>query len=169
MSLNVNSLRALVMGAAVWLAPCYNSIGKALAEDGAPLGVQGLSQTEVGAIRRTILSWTDALAARDLTLWDRYWAKDSMLMPPGGGRITGVSGLNAVAKTPPYDDIKKATFSDWAIAGRDDLAVVSNNIAVEPQSGGAPAIFKQLIVMRRHKNGKWLIQAVMFNSLHSSH
>jgi hypothetical protein len=42
------------------------------------LGVQGLSNNEVDAIRQTIVSWTDALVEGDLALWDSYWAKDSV-------------------------------------------------------------------------------------------
>jgi ketosteroid isomerase-like protein len=89
-------------------------------------------------------------------------------MPPHRGRVVGQAKRHALAETPPYDDIKKATFSDWAIAGCGDLAVVSNNIEIEPKSGGTPTVFKQLIVMRQQENGKWLFQAVVFNSLVSS-
>jgi len=168
MTVNFNSLLAFVVAAAIWLAPCNNSICKALAEESGPFGVQGLSNNEVDAIRQTILSWTNALVEGDLALWDSYWANDSVLMPPNRGRVVGQSKRDALAETPPYDDIKKATFSDWAIAGRADLAVVSNNIEIEPKSGGTRTVFKQLIVMRQQENGKWLVQAVMFNSLVSS-
>lgn len=165
MTFRFTGLFAFMVLAASWLAPCTY---KALAEDGGPLGVQGLSKSEVEAIRQTILSWTDALVERDLAVWDSYWARGSVLLPPGRGRVTGDAKLNALAKTPPYDDLEKATFSNWTIAGRGDLAVVSNNIEIEPKSGGTPTVAKQLIVLRRHESGKWLIQAVMFNSLEAS-
>jgi ketosteroid isomerase-like protein len=121
----------------------------------------------VDAVRQTILSWTDALVKGDLELWDSY-REGGILMPPEHGCVVGQSKRDALAETPPYDDIKKATFSEWAIVGRGDLAVASNNIEIEPKSGGAPAVYKQLVVLRQHENGKWLVQAVMFNSLVSS-
>ena len=164
MTLRFSSLFAFVLLAASWLAPCGAVPCKAFAEAQGPLGVQGLSTSEVKAIRQTILSWTDALVKRDIADWDSYWAKDSVLMPPGHALVTGDAKLNALAKTPPYDDVEKATFSDWAIVGRGDLAVVSNDIEIEPKTGGAPTAARQLIVLRRHESGKWLIQAVMFNS-----
>jgi ketosteroid isomerase-like protein len=144
------------------------NVNDPLAGEGGPLGLQGLSNNEVDAVRQTILSWTDALVKGDLPLWDSYWAQGGILMPPDHGCVVGQSKRDALAETPPYDDIKKATFSDWAIVGRGDLAVASNNIEIEPKLGGAPAVYKQLIVMRQQGNGKWLVQAVMFNSLASS-
>jgi|GEM_PF-3588774 len=164
MTLKFSCLFALVLLAASWLAPCGGGACKALAEAEGPLGVQGLSNSEVKAIRQTILSWTDALVKRDLADWDSYWAKGSVLMPPGHALVTGDAKLNALTKTPPYDDVEKATFSDWAIVGRGDLAVVSNDIEIKPTTGGAPTVARQLIVLRRHESGRWLIQAVMFNA-----
>jgi ketosteroid isomerase-like protein len=163
--LNVNSVLALVFSAAIGLATCANCACRVLADEVGPLGEQGLSDAEVDSIRKIIVSWTNAFVKGNLELWDSYWAKGSVLMPPGRDVITGQSKRNALAKTSPYDNIKTATFSDWAIVGRDDLAVVSNNIEIQSKSGGPPAVSKQLIILRQREKGKWLVQAVMFNPM----
>jgi hypothetical protein len=67
-----------------------------------------------------------------------HYRKNKRRQPPDHGCVVGQSKRDALAETPLYDDIKKATFSDWAIVGRGDLAVASNNIEIEPKSGGAP-------------------------------
>jgi ketosteroid isomerase-like protein len=168
MAVNVNGLLAFVFIATVWLAPCNNSIGKALAEESGPLGVQGLSNDEVDAIRQTMLSWTDALVEGDLALWDTYWAKDSVLMPPDHGRVVGKPKRDALAENASLRRHQEGNIFGLGYRWPRDLAVVSNNIEIEPKSGGTPTVFKQLIVMRQQGNGKWLVQAVMFNSLISS-
>ena len=63
--------------------------------------MRGLSSNEVDAIRQTILSWTDALVEGDLALWDSYWAKESVLMPPDCGRVVGPAKRDTLAETPP--------------------------------------------------------------------
>lgn len=137
--------------------------GAARADEASVLGVQGLPKNDVAKIKETILGWTDTLAKGDLDAWDSYWAKDSVLLPPGTDPVIGNAKRNAIAKHPPYDNIAKVNFSNWAVAGRDDLAVVSNTVTIERKSGGAPSAFKQIIVLRLD-GGKWLVQAVMFNA-----
>ncbi len=156
---------AVVALAVAFLSP-WNAVNRpALASEIGALGKQGLSNVEVTSIKQTIVAWTDALINGDLELWNSYWAPGSVLMPPGLGRITGAAMRNSLARTPPYDNIASATFSDWDVVGREDLAVVANNITIQPKSGGPPNVSKQLIIMRRHGTNKWLVQAVMFNAL----
>ena len=63
-----------------------------------------------------------------------------------------------------FKDVANATFTAWAVVGRDDLAVVTSNITWEYESGGSPTTVKQLIVLRLHQDERWLIQSVIFNS-----
>lgn len=102
----------------------------------------------------------------DVELWDGYWAPDSVLLPPAQGPVVGDAKRNALVEAPPFDDIPKATFSDWTVAGRDDLAVVNNTITVESETGSAPLAFKQMIVLRRQADDRWLVQAAIFNAAH---
>lgn len=158
--------KAALMAAVIALATLAPraSLESAHAEEMSALGAQGLTDAEVRVIKETINAWTDALVHGDMSRWDKYWAEDAVLMPPGSARITGDAKRNALAASPPYDDIGSATFSDWDVVGRDDLAVVTNNITIEAESGREPSTSKQLIIMRRHADGKWLVQAVIFNS-----
>ena len=128
-----------------------------------PLGVQGLSDAEVATVKETIETWTAALVKGDLAAWTGFWAKDAVLMPPGHVAFTGNAERDAYAKA-NFQGLAKATFSDWTVVGRDDLAVVSNIITVERKAEGAPIVAKQIIVLRRQSDGRWLVQDVIFNS-----
>ncbi|MEM1129863.1 MAG: DUF4440 domain-containing protein [Pseudomonadota bacterium] len=134
------------------------------AQDAGGLGVQGLDDDDVAQIKQVITDWTDAFVAGNLSEWDSFWATDAVLMPPGQARIDGEGKLNAFASTPPFDDVASASFTDWDVVGRDDLAVVTNDITLMSETTGTPSVAKQVIVLRRNANGNWLIQAVMFNT-----
>jgi ketosteroid isomerase-like protein len=129
------------------------------------LGAQGLSDTELAAIKDTVEAWTDALVAHDLDNWMAHWAEDGVLMPPDHERVFGRANMLGYIQA-NFGPLESMTFADWSMAGRDDLAVVANTVTVTPKSegsAGAPVVAKQIIVLRAEDDGRWLVQAVIFN------
>lgn len=130
--------------------------------DDSMLGPQGLSDSEVEAIKTTIDAWTTALTKGEIDEWNSYWAPGSVLLAPNEQAVTDNTKRDVLARAPQYADMESFSFSDWDVVGRDDLAVVHNNITV---TGTAPPpVMKQIIVLRKQANGDWLIQAAIYNA-----
>ena len=133
--------------------------------EGAALGEQGLTDAQVATIKETIETWSQDLVDGDFEAWAAHWAEDAVLMPPGHDRVVGREQLVTYMKA-NYDAVATLTSTDWDFAGRDDLAVVTNNVTFTAKSGGgdgAPVHIKQIIVLRMHDDGAWLVQSVIFN------
>lgn len=129
------------------------------------LGAQGLSDAEAAAIKDTVETWTHALVAQDLENWMAHWAEDGVLMPPDHDRVSGRANMLAYLQA-NFGPLESIAFADWNVAGRDDLAVVANTVTVTPKreaGSGAPVAGKQIIVLRAQNDGRWLVQAVIFN------
>jgi len=130
------------------------------------MAAQGLAASEVDAIKRMMADWTDAMLAGDKAKWRRYWAADGVLMPPGHARVRGHEALVDFADA-NFGAIRGYAFSDWAVAGREDLAVVTNTMrtyASAEATGDPSATLKQMLHLRKGADGGWQVQAVIFNS-----
>ncbi|GAB5375813.1 MAG: hypothetical protein AcusKO_22750 [Acuticoccus sp.] len=124
-----------------------------------PLGVPGLAQDEVGKIKSMIEEWSKDLVSGDLAGWETYWTSDAVLAPPGADRLVGKSKIAGYAKA-NFSGVTGFTFTDWSVAGREDLAVVTNTIQTE--GGSSPMIANQMIILRS-EGGNWKVQSVLYN------
>ena len=127
------------------------------------LGANTLSQEETDALRSLIETWTDDLTSGQVAEWESFWATEAVLMPPGHQRIAGLSDI-ADYCTKAFDPGIRYRFSDWSVTGRDDLAVVANQITLNPggTDAGSSQTFNQMIVLRRGEDQSWRIQAAIF-------
>lgn len=127
------------------------------------LGANTLPEKDTEGVRSLIETWTNDLVTGQIAEWESFWAEEAVLMPPGHQRL---SGLRSIADyvTQAFKPGLRFRFSDWSITGRDDLAVVTNQIELETQrtEGGSATAFNQMIVLRRAKNQGWRIQTVIF-------
>ncbi|MEM7123026.1 MAG: DUF4440 domain-containing protein [Pseudomonadota bacterium] len=127
------------------------------------LGDQGLSDSDVDAIKQAVETWSNDLVVGDIDTWQTYWDANGMLMPPDQPRVVGRDNITAFI-TANFGGLKSLTLTDWVVAGRDDLAVAVTTVSWVTADGEASDPAKQVIVLRRHDGGRWLVQTVMFNS-----
>ncbi len=124
------------------------------------LGANTLPDGEADRLRSLIEAWTDDWVGGEMAEWETFWTEEPVLMPPGQQRIAGADTL-ADYVTQSFTPGLRYCFSDWSFTGREDLAVVTNQIAL---SGDAAATmtFNQMIVLRRDGEQRWRIQTVIF-------
>ncbi len=125
------------------------------------LGANTLPDGESDRLRSLIEAWTDDWVAGRMAEWKTYWADEPVLMPPGQPRIAGVGAL-ADYVTQSFTPGLRYRFSDWSFTGREDLAVVTNQIALSGSDAAAATAFNQMIVLRRNGEQRWRIQTVIF-------
>ncbi|WP_169054279.1 DUF4440 domain-containing protein [Nitratireductor sp. XY-223] len=129
------------------------------------MSTTALSDTDIDAIKTMMSDWTTALVNQDWSQWRSYWDEDAVLMPPDHKRIVGRAELVSFASA-SLGKINSFAFSDWTFDGFGDLAVVTNTIRIEVD-GAAPeqpqAANDQMILVRKHADGNWLIHKVIFN------
>ncbi len=130
------------------------------AVDADVLGTQGLSDDEANGIKTMIEAWTKDLLADNLAAWDKYWADDAVLAPPGEDRLVGKADITAFAKK-NFGSGSGFSFDNWSIAGRDDLTVITNTVTWQP-TGGDSQTYNQMIVLRRESGGDWRVQSVLY-------
>ncbi len=135
----------------------------AAADTAGTLGVQGLTEEEAAAVQQVVQTQTDDLMKGDFEAYASYWADDAVLMPMDHPRINGQQDIVTFVRQ-KFKDGTVVDYSDWDVVGRDDLAVVSNNatitLASKPDS---PEQIDQIIVLRRHDDGRWLVQAAIWD------
>ncbi len=127
------------------------------------LGEQGLSDGDVAAIKLAVETWSNDLVVGDIETWQTYWDENGMLMPPDHPRVIGRDNITTFI-TANFGGLASLTLTDWEVAGRDDLAVAVTTVSWVTADGEASDPAKQVIVLRRHDNGRWLVQTVIFNS-----
>ena len=127
------------------------------------LGANTLPDGESDRLRSLIEAWTDDWVGGEMAEWETFWAEESVLMPPGQQRIAGAAKL-ADYVTQSFQPGLRYRFSDWSFTGREDLAVVTNQIALSSEGSDAAAAttFNQMIVLRRDDEQRWRIQTVIF-------
>lgn len=154
--------RSLAVLCAGFLALAAHNHG-AKAQDGAPpstLGTQGLSDADASAIKSLVEEWTKDLQAREFGAWEKYWTKDAALAAPDHERMVGEAAIAAYVKE-NFPTATGFSFADWAIAGRKDLAVVTNTLTW--QASGGDESYDQMIVLR-HGAGGWRVQSVLYTT-----
>ena len=138
-----------------------------MSNDSSPtLGANTMSSEETDQLRSFIETWTDDLVSNQIAEWDSFWAGEAVLMPPGHQRISGLSNI-ADYVTKAFSPGMRYRFSDWSFTGRDDLAVVANQIELNTgDTDGEPSqAFNQVIVLRRGADQNWRIQTVIFTPI----
>ena len=127
------------------------------------LGANTLPDGESDRLRSLIEAWTDDWVGGEMAEWETFWTEEPVLMPPGQQRIAGVGNL-ADYVTRSFTPGLRYRFSDWSFTGREDLAVVTNQIALSGEGSDAAAAttFNQMIVLRRDNEQRWRIQTVIF-------
>ena len=130
------------------------------------LGANTLSQVETDKLRSLIETWTEALVTGQIAEWKSFWAGEAVLMPPGHRRVSGLGNI-ADYVTNAFSPGMRYRFSDWSFTGRDDLAVVANQIELNTgDTDGDPSrAFNQLIVLRLGADQSWRIQTVIFTPI----
>ena len=136
----------------------------AQADDNSALGPQGLSNGEAANIKRLIEGWTEQLHFGDIADWEKYFSKTAFLAAPGHEVVTGPGEIGALAKQDVNGGMQ-FSFSDWAIVGQNDLAVVYAQLIwdTEGVSDVEARRYNQMIVLRKEASGDWKIQSVIFN------
>jgi ketosteroid isomerase-like protein len=127
---------------------------------------QTLALAEIDAIRQALAAWSQSLEVGDWVKWQTHWVEDGVLMPPGHARVVGRKDLVSYMSS-NFGIVHALRFSDWTFDGRDDLAVVTNTVRLYEDaaaSGDPRATYKQVIVLRKHANGNWMVQTVIFNA-----
>ncbi len=132
-------------------------------EFGQALGPNALTAAETDQIRSLIETWTTDLITGHVAEWESFYSEDAVLMPAHHPRVVGRGNIRDYV-TREFGPSKGYRFSEWSCAGKDDLAVVSNQIDLElgGDDGPSSAIFNQMIVLRRAPGQDWRIQAVIF-------
>jgi uncharacterized protein (TIGR02246 family) len=124
-----------------------------------------LSKEDLAAIQSVFDIVPRYLQARDFRSWAAQFAEDAVLMPPNSPRIKGRAAIQAYGDSLP--EIREISFYDVGAEGLGDLAVgwsaISQTLVLE---GGNEIkdTAKQLVVLRKQADGKWLVTAVMYNS-----
>ena len=125
------------------------------------LGANTLPDGEADQLRSLIETWTEDLVTGHSSEWRSFWAEDAVLMPPGHERITGLDKISDFV-TQAFKPGLSDRFSNWSFTGREDLAVVTNRIALSGEGSDAATSFNQMIVLRRDSEQRWRIQTVIF-------
>ncbi|MEM8562444.1 MAG: DUF4440 domain-containing protein [Pseudomonadota bacterium] len=120
-----------------------------------------LSSSDIQAIKHMMERWTTLLVKRDWLNWQTHWAEDGVLMPPDHERVVGRDNLVDFAAN-SFDVVKSYQFSNWTFDGKDQLAVVTNTIAVEFEEQDTSAL-NQMLLLGKAADGQWLVQKVIFN------
>ena len=130
------------------------------------VGVVGLSEEDVVAIKAAHDSFVQAVMTGGWGAVIEFYSEDAVFMPPNAPMIQGREALKAFNKINPPVTAFNITVED--IDGRDDLAYVrgtySQTIALE----GAPEPIqdkgKFLGIMRKQQDGSWLFSVDIINS-----
>ena len=125
------------------------------------LGANTLPEGESDRLRSLIETWTEDLVTGHSSEWRSFWAEDAVLMPPGHERIMGLDKISDFV-TQAFKPGLSDRFSNWSFTGREDLAVVTNQIALSTDGSDAATTFNQMIVLRQDNDQRWRIQTVIF-------
>ena len=134
----------------------------AAAEDSGALGIQGLSDAEVEAVKSLILTQTEYLEEQDIPAYARTFTETAVLMPLDHPRVIGRDNIVAFVEQ-NMSEGATVTYSDWDVAGREDLAVVTNNATISSNnSGSIPRVIDQIVVLRFHEASGWQVQTAIW-------
>lgn len=124
-----------------------------------------LPKADVAAIRSVIESTFSVLEAGDFTAWLSLWTEDGRIMPPNQPVVEGHDAMRAFIESWPK--VQEITISDLRIDGRQDLAVATSGLSMSlhsPELGDFEDTAKQMIMLRKQPDGRWLFAEVILNS-----
>jgi len=138
----------------VALAACQQTPAPAAAAG----AISAADEAAVKAEFDSTLAWFRAGA---FDRWANLWTEDATFQPANAKTITGHAGMVAWGKGfPPIEDIQ---FTNVNVRGSGDVAYATSDFTLKLK--GTPAdTGKQIVVLRRQADGKWLCVAGAFNS-----
>jgi uncharacterized protein (TIGR02246 family) len=126
---------------------------------------RSLPNEDIEAIMSVFKAVAQYLQAGDFRSWAAQFAEDGVLMPPNSPVVQGGAAIREYGEA--FPKIRKISFSDVGVEGHGDLAVGWSAIRMTLVPEGAEEIKdtgKQLVLLRKHADGKWFPTRVMFNS-----
>lgn len=134
----------------------------AVAQDHDALGIQGLSYAEVESIKSIIVIQTRYLEERKIHEFANTFTETAVLMPVNHPRVIGRDNIVAFVKK-NMSEGARVTYTDWDVAGRDDLAVITNNATITSnRSGAIPKVIDQIVVLRHNEDSGWQVQTAIW-------
>ncbi len=137
--------------------------GEEVAEE---VGVVGLTEEDVVAIKAAHDSFVQAVMTGGWGAVIEFYSEDAVFMPPNAPMIQGREALKAFNKMNPPVTAFNLTVED--IDGRDDLAYVRGTASMTMEAEGAPeptqATSMFLQILRKQEDGSWLISVDIINS-----
>lgn len=126
-----------------------------------PQAAQFTPQDEA-AIRAEFSTSRTSYTTGDPAAWLGAWSDSGVIQPPNAPSVHGHAALEAWFRAfqPAVDSV---TWPNIQVHGDGNMAWATTDYAVFAKSG-APDHGKQLVVMQRDKDGKWLVVAASFNS-----
>lgn len=124
-----------------------------------------LSEKDIYEIKNLLKSSIQKLKDGDFSTWLTWWMKDAYIMPPNHPRVEGHDALLKFIRT--FPKVREMSHSDVRIEGREDFAVVTTTLSMRLLSADGKSIEdtgNQMVFFRKQSDGKWLAQAVIFNS-----
>jgi ketosteroid isomerase-like protein len=129
---------------------------------GASPPADDLDEAERAEVKATVEAWTASLG-RDWDRWISYYHPDAVLLAPDRPRIRGRDEIAEFMRT-AFAGVERMSHTNWTIDGSGDLAVVDNDANWMNAGSAAESTAKQIVVLRRHDPGRWLVHRVCFNS-----
>jgi ketosteroid isomerase-like protein len=114
------------------------------------------------AVRATFDVAAKSVKSGAYDTWAATFAEDGVFQPANGKAVTGRPALVAWAKAMPAP-MEMFSFSGEKISGDGVLAYGTSNYAMK-MTGFPADTGKQLVVFKKGDDGKWLIEAISFNS-----
>ena len=124
-----------------------------------------LSEEDVTAVTHAVSENNRLIGSNDLEGVLTFHAEDTRLLPPEGPPLEGKPAIREFMRSwPKY---VKSEAHDIRVEGRDDLAVATcaGSAVHETPEGGEYAVkAKQMHIVKKHPDGRWLISALIFNA-----
>jgi uncharacterized protein (TIGR02246 family) len=123
------------------------------------------TEKDAAAVTHAVSENNRLIGFNDLEGVLAYHAEDSRFLPPEGPPVEGKAAIREFMKKWPV--YKKSEASDIRVEGREDLAVATCAVSIvhETPKGGEYALSaKQMHIVKKQADGRWLISALIFNA-----
>ncbi len=118
-------------------------------------------QSDVNAVIADIETFTHCLIEGSFDEWLRYWDEDGVLMPPGRASIVRRESIGDYVRE-NFHDVTSMTLSNWDVDVAGDLATAASDVTWHTRSGDGGTL-KQVMVLRRTADGRWIRKRVIYN------